>query len=617
MGEGDVIEVVEREPTKFYLPDTNVAILNALSPYMLANYWDGVREDEFGRALYESLIRQGEDLDAKQSKPTNVIISSIVERELDGLAHGERKDGAKWLARRATAVLEQIRKTGLHYLNDRVSEAILPNGAHVYFVRHDENEFNRENHYDPNNDDRIIHCLAEFARENLHSNTRFQFVSQDRSARNRCRDAFVRMLNGHPQADKLLETCTDEFWQENVRDPYHRYTGRLPVQMTKQQFDQFRQVQVDITEEGDRPDPLKKYKFKHNQFLELIIGENTEYRIIKRQDGRVYARHLTAQRQLKEFIDEYNKRSFSGNPITASSVHVPSDIKNITSVYDIIKSHKLVDELTDQLKAICRDHKEEPELAYKKVMWEILKGSNGAPDDQPFPLKFNTRIKPVLEQVCAEEIGADASIGLGAVEGPWGSGKTLFLCRTAAALVAKGIFNGIYYMRPIVGVDEGLGFLPGDFNEKINPWIAGFRDALHETFGVNDAKPLIANQLKDTLQSMEDLGVIEWHVATAQAGRTWRNKYVIIDEAHLFTADQLRMLIGRAGRGSVVRLIGDPKQVDSAHAPHRILTEHNNGFSRAVERLSEGDGDPNFAHVTFTSPGLVLRSPTANLARKI
>ena len=134
--------------------------------------------------------------------------------------------------------------------------------------------------------------------------------------------------------------------------------------------------------------------------------------------------------------------------------------------------------------------------------------------------------------------------------GPAGTGKTMLAVMHGIKLFQEGLVDKIIVTRPAVSVDEDLGFLPGDLNEKMAPWTRPIFDVMGEYYKQSD----IAEMLKE--------GVIEISPLAYMRGRTFKNAYIIADEMQNATANQMKMLLTRLGEGSKMVVTGDLAQAD-------------------------------------------------------
>jgi phosphate starvation-inducible PhoH-like protein len=134
--------------------------------------------------------------------------------------------------------------------------------------------------------------------------------------------------------------------------------------------------------------------------------------------------------------------------------------------------------------------------------------------------------------------------------GPAGTGKTMLAVQFGVKLFQEGKVDKIVVTRPAVSVDEDLGFLPGDLNEKMAPWTRPIFDVLGEYY-----------QKKEIARMLED-GTIEISPLAYMRGRTFKNAYIVADEMQNATVNQMKMLLTRLGEGSKMVVTGDLAQAD-------------------------------------------------------
>ena len=156
----------------------------------------------------------------------------------------------------------------------------------------------------------------------------------------------------------------------------------------------------------------------------------------------------------------------------------------------------------------------------------------------------NANQKLYLSKLYAEHTSIVLAIG------PAGTGKTMLAVQYGIKLFQEGKVDRIVVTRPAVSVDEDLGFLPGDLNEKMAPWTRPIFDVLGEYY----QKKEIANMLEE--------GVIEISPLAYMRGRTFKNAYIVADEMQNATQNQMKMLLTRLGEGSKMVVTGDLAQAD-------------------------------------------------------
>ena len=134
--------------------------------------------------------------------------------------------------------------------------------------------------------------------------------------------------------------------------------------------------------------------------------------------------------------------------------------------------------------------------------------------------------------------------------GPAGTGKTFIPVAMALQALKEGSVSRIVITRPAVEAGEKLGFLPGDFEEKIAPYLRPIYDALYYMVGPEQAEVLVRNK------------IIEVAPLAYMRGRTLEDSFIIMDESQNATMDQLEMLLTRMGNGSKAIVTGDITQID-------------------------------------------------------
>ena len=135
-------------------------------------------------------------------------------------------------------------------------------------------------------------------------------------------------------------------------------------------------------------------------------------------------------------------------------------------------------------------------------------------------------------------------------EGPAGTGKTYLAVVLACAALRNREVEKLILTRPAVEAGEKLGFLPGDLQEKVDPYLRPLYDALQDILG------------QDVFQKLMLKGVIEVAPLAYMRGRTLENAFVILDEAQNTTDKQMKMFLTRLGFGSRMVVTGDPGQID-------------------------------------------------------
>jgi phosphate starvation-inducible protein PhoH and related proteins len=150
------------------------------------------------------------------------------------------------------------------------------------------------------------------------------------------------------------------------------------------------------------------------------------------------------------------------------------------------------------------------------------------------------------------------------VIGPAGSGKTYLAVAIAISALKKKEVERIILIRPAVEAGESLGFLPGDFMEKIDPYFRPLYDAIYEMMP------------SDKFQNHLDRGIIEIAPLAYMRGRTLNNSFIILDDAQNTTLGQMKMFLTRFGFGSKIIVTGDITQIDLPQTKNSGLVKISN-----------------------------------------
>lgn len=193
----------------------------------------------------------------------------------------------------------------------------------------------------------------------------------------------------------------------------------------------------------------------------------------------------------------------------------------------------------------------------------------------------------------------DPDIPLTFLEGDAGTGKTLLAL--AAAFDLRNDFDNITISRPMVPLEDRdrMGFLPGDEQEKISPWMRPIMQAIDFLANLDsNNKKIIENMRKAARITFESLDYVR--------GSTFHHRIVIIDEAQNCTPHMVRTIITRAGPKTKLILTGDLNQID-----RNMVSAHSSGLAYAIKRMR---GHHMVSHVHFLE---TVRSPLASLAKDL
>jgi len=175
--------------------------------------------------------------------------------------------------------------------------------------------------------------------------------------------------------------------------------------------------------------------------------------------------------------------------------------------------------------------------------------------------------------------------------GPAGTGKTLFACMYAIQELKKKNIDKIVLTRPVVTVDEDIGFLPGDINNKMDPWTRPIFDIFLEVFPQRELDMMVQN------------GVIEICPLAFMRGRTFKRAFILSDEMQNSSPNQMMMIATRIGEGSKMVITGDLNQSDRAGE---------NGLKHFLGKIGDFErrgGDLDGLAVCFLENRDVERSP--------
>ena len=207
------------------------------------------------------------------------------------------------------------------------------------------------------------------------------------------------------------------------------------------------------------------------------------------------------------------------------------------------------------------------------------------------------------EQHFALDVLLDDTVKLVTLAGKAGTGKTLLAIAAGLRKTSdEEVFQRLLVSRPVFPMGKDIGFLPGDVEEKLKPWMQPIFDNVEYLFGFNRRK----RQGMRGYQELINLGILEIEPLTYIRGRSIPNQYIIIDEAQNLTPHEVKTILTRAGENSKVVLTGDPYQIDNP-----FVDSASNGLSCTVEKFK---AETLAGHVMLVKGE---RSPLAELAANI
>ncbi len=209
-----------------------------------------------------------------------------------------------------------------------------------------------------------------------------------------------------------------------------------------------------------------------------------------------------------------------------------------------------------------------------------------------------------LEQRLALALLVDPNISIVTLSGKAGTGKTLLaLAVGLQQMMVDNIYSRMLVSRPIFPMGRDLGFLPGDTQEKLSPWMQPIFDNLELLINNTSEKK---SSKRDSYQELMERGMLVVEPLTYIRGRSIPNQHMIVDEAQNLTPHEMKTIVSRAGDGTKIVLTGDPNQIDNTD-----VNLSSNGLSNLVERFKDSQLA---GHVRFTS---VERSALAELAANV
>jgi len=199
------------------------------------------------------------------------------------------------------------------------------------------------------------------------------------------------------------------------------------------------------------------------------------------------------------------------------------------------------------------------------------------------------------EQKFALELLSRPDIPLITLTGKAGSGKTFLTLMAALSGLQEKRYDRLVITRTLQPVGKDIGYLPGDVNDKMDPWMGAIVDNVRHAF-----KDLTYFSL------MREKGIIEVTPLAFIRGRTFNNTFLIVDEAQNSTIHELKTVITRVGEGSKIVLLGDVEQIDTPY-----IDSFSNGLTIVIEKLK---GEKLTGHITLMKGE---RSELATLASKV
>ncbi len=207
------------------------------------------------------------------------------------------------------------------------------------------------------------------------------------------------------------------------------------------------------------------------------------------------------------------------------------------------------------------------------------------------------------EQQFAFDMLLNDDVQLVTLVGKAGTGKTLLAIAAGLHKSAdEGQYSRLLVSRPIFPLGRDIGYLPGDIDEKLSPWMQPIFDNVELLLGSVEE----GSKRKRGYKELVDLGLLEIEPLTYIRGRSIPKQYMIVDEAQNLTPHEIKTIITRAGEGTKIVLTGDPYQIDNPY-----IDSSSNGLIYVVDKFK---GEDIACHVTLDKGE---RSPLAELAANL
>lgn len=337
----------------------------------------------------------------------------------------------------------------------------------------------------------------------------------------------------------------------------------------------------------------------------------------KKADNRILATAITLQRQFPEAevrlvskdinlrikADVFNVNATDYEPESTQSDEAYKGVKEVNvepqKIDEFYKNKELTiedvnflanqyvilkDKTNENHSAICRFHGGEKKLVPLISPSEGIWGIHARNVEQSFALDclLNDEIKFV------------------SLVGKAGTGKTLMaLAAGLSKTLDEGKFQRLLVSRPIFPMGRDIGYLPGDIEQKLNPWMQPIFDNVEYLMGAD-------KKAAGRTQELIHQGMLNIEPLTYIRGRSIPNQYLIVDEAQNLTPHEIKTIVTRAGQGTKIILTGDPYQIDNPY-----VDAANSGLTYSVERFK---GESIAAHVSLFKGE---RSELAELAANI
>jgi PhoH-like ATPase len=208
------------------------------------------------------------------------------------------------------------------------------------------------------------------------------------------------------------------------------------------------------------------------------------------------------------------------------------------------------------------------------------------------------RIQPRnREQTFALDLLLDASVPLVTLVGKAGTGKTLLALAAGLHQVAdERLYERLLVTRPVISLGKEMGFLPGDLDEKMAPWMQPIIDNLDFLLGGEEGGSQQGGRggqrgPRNSWADLKGMGLLEVEAISYIRGRSIPRQFMVVDESQNLTPHEVKTIVTRVGEGTKIVFTGDPYQIDNPY-----VDAESNGLTWLVERFK---GQPLAGHVSL------------------
>lgn len=263
-----------------------------------------------------------------------------------------------------------------------------------------------------------------------------------------------------------------------------------------------------------------------------------------------------------------------------------------TGVFNIIADDKVIDKFyREERISISKDLSEYSDLGIMPNEFVLLEGSGPgksalarfSPQGDLLQPLYNAGgdvwgVRPRNKaQKFAMDLLLDDNIKLVILIGTAGTGKTLLaLAAGLRKVLDEHVYRKLLVTRPVVPIGHDIGFLPGEKDDKLRPWMQPVYDNLEYLFSNRDKK----EGIDKFVSGLKDMNILEFEALTYIRGRSIPKQFIIVDEAQNLSPHEVKTIITRCGEGTKIVLTGDPYQID-----HPYLDSSSNGLTYAVQKF--------------------------------